>query len=157
MAYEQGPERSPEDRDTTLWVLVGVGLIVLGMFYGAHALDLVPSRVDMMFDYAGRARTGIGILVIGIALLVWARSDRRFTSPPRGAKLYRSRDEKWISGVLGGLAEYFGMDVTLLRLAFIALVVLFGLGSLVVAYIVMALVVPLEPEKASAVSPPPPL
>lgn len=157
MADELGPGRSPEDRDTTLWVLVGVGLIVLGLFYGAHALDLVPGRVDLLFDYAGRARAGIGILVIGIALLMWARSDRRFASPPRGTRLYRSRDEKWISGVLGGLAEYFGMDVTLLRLGFIALVVLLGVGSLVVAYIVMALVVPLEPQTPSAVSPPPPL
>lgn len=157
MADEQQPGRSPEDRDSTLWVLVGLGLILLGLFYGAHALNLVPGGVDTVFDYAGRARTGIGVLIIGVALLVWARSDRRFASPPRGTRLYRSRDEKWVSGVLGGLAEYFGMDVTLLRLAFIALVVLLGLGSLVVAYIVMALVVPLEPEKPVVTSPPPPL
>jgi phage shock protein PspC (stress-responsive transcriptional regulator) len=56
-------------------------------------------------------------------------------------KLTRSRDDKWIAGVCGGLAKYLGIDVTLVRLIF-ALGTILGLGSLFVIYIVMWIVVP---------------
>lgn len=59
-------------------------------------------------------------------------------------KLYRSKTDKMISGVCGGLAQYFGVDATLVRLVF-ALLVFFGVGSGVLLYIIMAIVVPLEP------------
>lgn len=59
-------------------------------------------------------------------------------------KLYRSKTDKMISGVCGGLAQYFGVDTTLVRLVF-ALLVFFGVGSGVLLYIILAIVVPLEP------------
>ncbi len=59
-------------------------------------------------------------------------------------KLYRSKTDKMISGVCGGLAQYFGVDATLVRLVF-ALLVFFGVGSGVLLYIILAIVVPLEP------------
>jgi len=49
-----------------------------------------------------------------------------------------------ISGVCGGLAQYFGVDATLVRLVF-ALLVFFGVGSGVLLYIILAIVMPLEP------------
>ncbi len=58
-------------------------------------------------------------------------------------KLYRSRKERMIAGVCGGLAEHFGMDPTWMRLIFI-LFLLLG-GSALLVYIIMWLVVPLEP------------
>jgi phage shock protein PspC (stress-responsive transcriptional regulator) len=58
-------------------------------------------------------------------------------------KLYRSRTDRKIWGVCGGLAKYFNIDPTLVRV--IAIVSLF-VGSLGFwAYIVMTIVVPLEP------------
>ena len=59
-------------------------------------------------------------------------------------KLYRSKTDKMISGVCSGLAQYFGVDATLVRLVF-ALLVFFGVGSGVLLYIILAIVVPLEP------------
>ena len=59
-------------------------------------------------------------------------------------KLYRSKTDKMISGVCGGLAQYFGVDATLVRLVF-ALLVFFGVGSGVLLYIILAIVMPLEP------------
>jgi phage shock protein C len=58
-------------------------------------------------------------------------------------RLYRSRDNRMIGGVAGGLGEYLGMDPTIVRLIFILLA--FGVGSGVLAYLVMMLVVPEEP------------
>jgi phage shock protein C len=62
-------------------------------------------------------------------------------------RLYRSRKDKVISGVCGGIAEYFGLDSTIIRLAWVILIFLAGTG--IVAYIIAAIIVPEEPEYAS--------
>lgn len=59
-------------------------------------------------------------------------------------KLYRSRNDKKIFGVCGGLAKYCEFDPTLVRLVAALLVVFTGVGLL--AYIIAALVMPNEPE-----------
>lgn len=71
-------------------------------------------------------------------------------------KLYRSREDRMIAGVCGGLAEYFDVDATFVRLiALIGLIV--GFGSIGVAYLVMMVVVPEKPlEPGSVTAPPPP-
>ncbi|MBN2499412.1 MAG: PspC domain-containing protein [Anaerolineales bacterium] len=58
-------------------------------------------------------------------------------------RLFRSRDERMVAGVCGGLAEYLGMDPTIVRLLFV-LVFFFG-GSALLIYLVMMIVVPEEP------------
>ncbi len=59
-------------------------------------------------------------------------------------RLYRSRDERMVAGVAGGLAEYFGVDPTLLRLAFVALT-LGGGGVGLAGYVLLAILAPMEP------------
>ena len=54
-------------------------------------------------------------------------------------KLYRSRNDKKLCGVCGGLADYFGLDVNIIRVAAIVSV-FFGLG--LVAYIAAAFLIP---------------
>ena len=64
-------------------------------------------------------------------------------------KLYRSRRDRQMAGVCGGLAEYFNIDATIIRLLFVVFTFVGGPGLL--AYIVLAIVVPEEPvvhEKA---------
>lgn len=58
-------------------------------------------------------------------------------------RLYRSRNDRMISGVAGGLAEYLNVDATIVRLLFVFFALAGGPGLLV--YIVMLLVVPEEP------------
>lgn len=58
-------------------------------------------------------------------------------------KLYRSNNDKMIAGVCGGLAEYFEIDSTLVRLLFLALLIFGGGGILI--YIIMWIVVPKKP------------
>lgn len=57
-------------------------------------------------------------------------------------KLYRSNSQKMVAGVCGGIAEYFNIDPTLVRLGFLALSFMAGGGLLV--YIVAAIVIPAE-------------
>jgi phage shock protein C len=59
-------------------------------------------------------------------------------------KLYRSRVEQMLAGVCGGLAEYFGIDPTIVRLLFVATVLL-GMGGAVFVYILMMIIVPIDP------------
>lgn len=65
-------------------------------------------------------------------------------------RLYRSRDERMLAGVCGGVAKYFGWDPTLVRLA-VALSLLLP-GPQAIAYLVAWVVIPEEPWE-TAVSP----
>ena len=57
-------------------------------------------------------------------------------------RLFRSRENIMICGVCGGIGEFFGVDPTLIRLAF----VLFGCtGTGIVAYFVAAVIIPDRP------------
>ncbi len=55
-------------------------------------------------------------------------------------KIYKSTVDKKLCGVCGGIAEYFGIDPTLVRLIWAIFAVCFGSG--IVAYIIAALVLP---------------
>ena len=55
-------------------------------------------------------------------------------------KLTRSTTDKWVGGVCGGLAEFFGVDVTLVRVIFLVAMVGFGTGLLL--YLALWLVMP---------------
>ena len=58
-------------------------------------------------------------------------------------KLYRSKSNRQLAGVCGGLAEYFNLDATLIRVLFIVLAVLGGSG--VILYVAMWIIVPKQP------------
>lgn len=57
-------------------------------------------------------------------------------------KLYRSIEDKKIAGVCGGIAEYMNVDSTIVRL--ICIILIFGWGTGLLAYIVAALVMPIK-------------
>lgn len=62
-------------------------------------------------------------------------------------RLHRSRKERMIGGVCGGLAEYFRIDPTLVRLVFVLLTLANGMG--VLAYLILWVIMP-EEERVSA-------
>lgn len=60
-------------------------------------------------------------------------------------KLYKSSSDKMLAGVLGGFAEYIGVDSTLVRLVYV-LIAMFSAGFPgIFFYIICALVIPDEP------------
>jgi phage shock protein C len=68
-------------------------------------------------------------------------------------RLYRSRDDRMLAGVAGGLAEMWDADPALVRIVW-ALLVIFTGGVALVVYIVMAIVVPEEDDRWPAGAPP---
>lgn len=61
-------------------------------------------------------------------------------SKTKPAHLYRSETDRYLGGVCGGIAEYFNIDSTLIRLLFIASILLGGSGVLV--YLILWLIIP---------------
>ena len=59
-------------------------------------------------------------------------------------RLYKSNENKMVDGVCSGIAEYFGIDPTLVRLGWLLFCVLGGSGIL--AYIIAAIIIPRKPE-----------
>lgn len=55
-------------------------------------------------------------------------------------RLYKSREDKKLCGVCGGIAEYFELDPTIIRLAWVVFTLLGGSG--IIAYIIAAIVMP---------------
>ena len=59
-------------------------------------------------------------------------------------KLYKSNQNKMVDGVCGGIAEYFNIDPTIVRLA--AVLLCLGVGSGLLAYIMAMIIIPRAPE-----------
>ncbi len=79
------------------------------------------------------------LLVAGLYLLT--NMNTRSTMQK---KLYRSRTDRKISGVCGGIAAYFDIDPTIVRLLW--LIAVFCAGGGVLAYLIAMIVVPKEPD-----------
>lgn len=64
--------------------------------------------------------------------------------PEAPRRLLRSRRNKMVAGVCGGLAEYFGWDPTIVRVLFV--LSLFLPGPQILAYVLAWVIIPKEPE-----------
>ena len=58
-------------------------------------------------------------------------------------KLYRSRDNKVLFGICGGIGKYYNTDPTIIRILWILFTLMYGAGLL--AYLIAALIIPEEP------------
>lgn len=60
-------------------------------------------------------------------------------------KIYRSRSDRMVWGVCGGLGKYFKLDSTIFRALFLLLVLINGIG--IALYVFLAIIIPNEPGK----------
>jgi len=64
-------------------------------------------------------------------------------------KLYRSRTKKMIAGVCGGLADYFDIDISLVRLIFVGISLVTAIIPMLIFYVIAWIILPVEErEKA---------
>ena len=108
---------------------------------------------------------GVGVILLGFGLLTWRSSEssdedngtkkaveaetgqtKVVEEPEKSGKkkLTRSRTDKKILGVCGGIAEYLNLDPTLVRIAFVVGVIGSG-GPFVLGYLALAIIMPKEP------------
>jgi phage shock protein PspC (stress-responsive transcriptional regulator) len=116
----------------------------------AEYLDLDVSLV--------RVLTIVLIIPYGIALWAYLAAwmivpeAQPGTEPPPlppGRRLHRSLTDRKIGGVCGGVAEYFGLDPSIMRIVWVASVVCFGIGFF--SYFLLWLILPLGEEPAAGV------
>jgi phage shock protein C len=76
-----------------------------------------------------------------------SREKKTLGTVAKTRRLYRSRTDRKLAGVCGGLAQYFNIDAILMRVLFVVLALLGGPG--LVIYLMLWIVVPEEPEDAA--------
>ena len=64
--------------------------------------------------------------------------------PNQIKRLYRSRKDKILGGVCGGLGEYFGVDPAIIRIMWVVFCLICGVGIL--AYIIAWIIIPMNPS-----------
>lgn len=155
-------EEEPRQKKSivNLPTMAGLSLIVVGIAYIFQFLGIwngvdVSTLVQMLPVLAG-----ILIILIGLGVLSWrpkrrARNNRasaRRTARAEAApvvnntdrrarrRMTKSRDKK-LAGVCAGIAQYFNIDPTLVRIAFVVGTIASG-GPFLIAYIVLAFVMP---------------
>lgn len=82
-----------------------------------------------------------GVLAYAFAWLIMPTTDVPAV-PPEGARLRRSATDRKVAGVCGGLAEYFGLDATVVRMAWAVLsiwpgVIICGVLAYLLAWVIM--------------------
>lgn len=65
-------------------------------------------------------------------------------------RLYKSETNKVFTGVMGGIGDYFNVDPVLIRVAYILLDLVTGVVPGIIAYLVMAIIVPKPPTSSAA-------
>ena len=142
---------APRDPRSGAIAFGGAALIVFGLWWFVRDSGLIPQQV---LDLINRSAGALTLIGLGVIVILLSRRGT-FAVPKSGQRLYRSRTDRVLGGVLGGLGSYLGIDPLFLRIA-VALLTVLGAGALVVAYIVMWVVVPEEPLAAAPGSYAPP-
>lgn len=93
-----------------------------------HVKQVMGQPEDYVDDEAAQGTTGGG-------------ASRGYTAEARHKRLFRNPDDRWVGGVLSGVATFFGHDPLWYRIAFI-IILIGGWGSPVLLYLVMWALVP---------------
>ena len=133
-----------------LLIIIGVGLLLkqFGFFHYFNFWSVPWQLIWAIF-----------LILVGIFLLYNRESVRYFKKADaedeeesgyeKQAQIYRSRENRMLSGVCGGLAEYFNIDPTIVRLVYLFLT-LASVGIGVIAYIIMVIVFPEKPYESDS-------
>ncbi len=146
---------SPEAQHTSHYgvaQVIGIALVLLGIIFLLDTMDIFP--VQYWWRHTWRFLAPSLLILAGIYFVVGRKSQTTAepgTSssalPPK--RLHRSRIDKKILGVCGGLGEYFEIDPTLVRLLFVAFA-LSSAGFGLLLYLLLYLLMPQDqPSSAS--------
>lgn len=99
-------------------------------------VDPMLVRILFLFLLLG----GEGLLIYGVLWLIMPEDTAPISSSTQPGQLTRSASNRVIAGVCGGIADYFRIDVTLVRLVFVVAALSGGTGILL--YIMLAILIP---------------
>ena len=125
---------------------LGVLVILVGLLLLLNSLGWLPVGLGQLWRLFWRLFWPLALIGLGLLVLLgafwgdkgWWRDVRL---PQAGSVLTRSRANRMVAGVCGGLAEYLHMDPSLVRIIW-AIGTLATMGTGILAYIVAAIVLP---------------
>lgn len=134
------------DRRDDWTAIAAIVLIALGVWF---LLDnFIPGFHASVWRFL-RLAWPIGLVAIGVLLYVSSTRPH----PEGGKRLYRSRSQRMLAGVMGGVAAYLGVEPTLARVVYVFFGVLAGFWPAVLIYVIAMMIVPEEPVGGAAASP----
>jgi len=126
-------------------ILIGLGMIFRRMSYWFW----MPDWIHPFFSF--ESFVALLLIVCGIFFIAhtFRKNGEKGFSPPGSSAgqhfLYRSRTDKKLSGVCGGIGEYFGIDPTIVRIAWVLITIVTHIFLGLVLYVIMAFIVPEAP------------
>lgn len=133
------------DRRRNIAIIAGVLLVLAGLWFivvRVAAPLFEPLRVVLGFVWS--IGWPLALVALGILLIV-RRDSLHGPGSLEGKRLYRSRNDRMLGGVFGGLGVYLGVDATLLRIGFALLAIVTWFVPAVVAYVIAMVIMPEEP------------
>lgn len=129
-------------------LLIGFVLIAIGGIFLLREVGMF--RYFNLFHFSWSTVWGLLLIGIGIMLLFQVRnqtvSDGEADASPNehGKKIHRSRNDKMLAGVCGGIGNHFQVDPSFIRIGWV-LATLFSFGLGVLVYILLIAIFPEEP------------
>jgi len=124
----------------------GVILLVLGLFFLLYRFDFFYFRFHYPWTYMWRFVWPLAIIAFGILLILKKPLVGKAKSKAEARariRLLRSKKDRMLAGICGGMAEYFNIDVSLIRIGWV-LLGLITRGLAVLAYVVLIFIIPEE-------------
>lgn len=149
---EEAARRVPGRREEKRLLIVGLSILALGSLLLFENLDLLPPEGfwKSFFSSTSNLVFPIFFILLGLALvLAYKRGEEGVGLPFRDRRLSRVESEKLIGGVCAGVARYFQVDASVVRLLWVV-GTLFSKGLGILLYLVLLFVIPLEPAEEGA-------
>lgn len=135
------------DRRSEWQIFGAVALIALGvMLFFNQVGGPWWTMLREAFRFAAKIAWPLILVGIGVLMLVSAKRGGPVLGDASGRRLMRSRSERMVAGVLGGLGAYFSIDPTWLRIIYVVFAVVTGFWIAVLLYLVAMVLVPEEPR-----------
>ncbi len=145
----EGPAGGPRPSRASsneVGLILGIVLVGLGIWFLLQNLNLIPGPFYALFRFIESAFWPAMLILLGVLIILATGRSRGIHISAGGRPLQRSRTNRMIAGVAGGLGEYFDIDPVLIRLVWAVLVFTPLSPAVIIAYIIMAIVVPEAPE-----------
>ena len=156
-AAAEGGSQSSGKGSQSLVLIIGGILILIGLYYTMDNIFYFPRHIfySFPFRFDWDLFWPVLLILVGVLYLIHINQkgkakkteikEQETVVHENGKKLLRSRTDRKISGVCGGLAAYFDIDSTIIRILWVILTLFVGAILLgIIAYIVMAIFIPDE-------------
>ncbi len=155
MAWTENKTNTPQDaprpqesaNKANLWPIIVLLLIfffLFGMRFSHHALVPFFKPIDWDLDNGHETILSIIIILVGVIFVAIKYTVRTDTQP--NWPFQRSKTQRMIGGVCGGLAETWQADATWIRLGFIALSLATSVWAGILIYLILFIVIPEKNE-----------